>query len=254
MYGNRRKRQERSRNLRQKLLMRELIVALDYPSAREARGLVDRLKGLPITYKVGFELFIAEGPAFVRELRGAGAEVFLDLKLHDIPNTVQKAVQSAIGLDVKYLTIHLAGQKEMLMQSQNAVEQAKSRLILLGVTVLTSMNELLWKDLGKRVNGKTSDFSIGQSVTAFAELAKETGIPGLISSPLELKTLREKFPSLRVITPGIRLEASHKDDQVRTLSPKEAKAAGAHGIVVGRPITQAVDPRTVAEGILKDLA
>lgn len=244
----------------------ELIIALDYASAKAADALVSALKGLPVTYKVGFELFIAEGPSIVRSLRKMGAEVFLDLKLHDIPNTVSKAVESAIALDVKYLTLHMAGEREMLIRSQEIIEKTRARTTLLGVTVLTSMNEVLWRDLASRISENGAASSIQTSVLAFAELAKDTGIPGLICSPHELAALRARFSKLKFVTPGIRpstvikadvqnplLRNSNTDDQTRTMSPYDAARLGAHAVVVGRPITQASDPRSVAESIISEL-
>jgi len=222
--------------------MREkLIVALDVPSAQAARELVSRIGDAAGFYKVGLQLFTAEGPGVVRDLAGAGHKIFLDLKLHDIPNTVSRAVKSAVGIGAHMLTVHAAAGTDVL---RAAVDAAEGRLALLGVTVLTSLTDKDLRDTG--VSSTTS----GQ-VFRLASLAQSVGCAGVVTSPRETAFVRKSLgPGLIIVNPGVRPAGSGNDDQERTATPAEAIQAGASYIVVGRPITQAQDPAKAAAEIV----
>lgn len=223
---------------------KRLIVALDVSRADAARALVDRIGEAAGLYKVGLQLFTAEGPRLVEELVGSGHRVFLDLKLHDIPNTVSHAVKSAVGLGVSMLTVHAAGGSDML---KAAVEAADRRLTLLAVTVLTSFSD---DDL--RETGIPS--TTGEQVVRLAGLAQSAGCPGIVTSPRETALVRRSLGSdLVIVNPGVRPGGAGKDDQERTATPAEAIRAGASYIVVGRPITKADDPAKAAHDIVLEM-
>jgi orotidine-5'-phosphate decarboxylase len=230
----------------------QLCVALDFASTQEADVCLERLSGLPILAKVGLELFIAAGPIWVGGLnRRFGVEVFLDLKLHDIPNTVQKSVARIAEIPgVSWTTIHTGGGAEMLQAARKAAPNGRG-LKLLGVTVLTSFSHESWRRIGERIGagGRSAD----ESVHALAALAADCELDGVVCSPLEISHVREHHPRLFTVVPGIRPAGADSGDQARTLTPGEASARGATAIVVGRPITQAQDPRRAAEMILKEL-
>jgi orotidine-5'-phosphate decarboxylase len=232
--------------LRTQLSARErLIVALDVSSARQARELVTSLGDIPGYYKVGLQLFTAEGPDFVRELAGAGHKVFLDLKLHDIPNTVAHAVKSACGLGASMLTVHAGGGAAML---QAAVEAAGDRLTLLAVTVLTSMNDDDLTQVG--VAGHVLD-----QVLRLGELAQGAGCKGVVASARESAQLRQSLGGgIAIVNPGVRPAGTEQNDQRRVATPAEAIRAGASHLVVGRPITQAADPAKAAREIVAEIA
>jgi orotidine-5'-phosphate decarboxylase len=229
-----------------------IIAALDVPSAAEALRLAERIGPVVGAFKIGSELFTAAGPDIVREIRSKGNGVFLDLKFHDIPNTVAKAVAAAVRLDVQMLTVHVGGGPAMLRAAEAAARDAARTLgqsppLVLGVTVLTSMDgyELSAVGLGENV---------GRQVELLARVAIEAGLRGLVCSPLEIADLREFTPSeLQLVTPGIRIGAEASDDQKRTLTPREALEAGATWLVIGRPIYAAKDPLAAAEGILASI-
>lgn len=222
-----------------------LIVALDVSSARQARELVTSLGDIPGYYKVGLQLFTAEGPDFVRELRGAGHQVFLDLKLHDIPNTVAHAVKSACGLGASMLTVHAGGGPAML---KAAVEAAGNRLTVLAVTVLTSMNDDELTQVG--VAGRVLD-----QVLRLAELAQSAGCRGVVASARESAQLRQMLgEGFAIVNPGVRPAGAELNDQRRVSTPAEAIRAGASHLVVGRPITQAADPAKAAREIVAEIA
>jgi orotidine-5'-phosphate decarboxylase len=224
-----------------------LIVALDVSTAAEARKIVASVGDSALTYKVGMQLYTAEGPSVVRELVASGRRVFLDLKYHDIPNTVGAAVREAAQLGVSMLTVHASGAGKML---RAAVEAGKSvpGMMILAVTVLTSMDE---NDLDKiGVQGNMTD-----EVTRLAALAIAHGCHGVIASAREAPTLRvELGHEFALVTPGVRPAGSGHGDQVRVVTPAEAIAAGASHIVVGRPITAAEDPAAEARAILGQIA
>ena len=221
-----------------------LIVALDVPDARAAQELVRRIGDAAGFYKVGLQLFTAEGPNLVRELVSSGRKVFLDLKLHDIPNTVGHAVQNAVALGASMLTVHASGGAEML---RTAAQAAGDRLPLLGVTVLTSMNDEDLQETG--VSGRTLD-----QVLRLAALARTAGCKGVITSPREIAPVRKLLgEGFSIVIPGVRPQGSAHNDQQRVGTPYQAIQAGASHLVVGRPITQASDPVKAAEAILNEI-
>lgn len=221
-----------------------LIVALDVPSAREARELVRRIGDAAGLYKVGLQLFTAEGPHFVRELVSSGQKVFLDLKLHDIPNTVGLAVKQAADLGVNMLTVHGSGGAAML---RAAADAAAGRLTLLAVTVLTSMNDEDLQQIG--VSGRVLDQAL-----RLAALARAAGFGGVITSPREAAQLRKSLgEGFAIVTPGIRPAGGDLNDQQRVATPAEAIAAGASHVVIGRPITHSADPARAANAIIAEM-
>jgi len=229
-----------------------IIVALDVPDADAALKLATQLAPVVGAFKVGKELFTAEGPDVVRRIRAAGGSVFLDLKFHDIPNTVAKAVESAVKLDVQMLTVHTCGGAAMLRAAEKSAQDTARVLgrtapLVLGVTVLTSL------DTSDLVSvGVVSD--VAAQVERLAKLAVASGLRGLVCSPLEIVMLRGVLPAeVQLVTPGIRPAAAKSDDQKRTMTPADALAAGANWLVIGRPITAAPDPRAAAQGILDSL-
>jgi orotidine-5'-phosphate decarboxylase len=203
-------------------------------------------------FKIGSELFTCAGPEVVTAIRKSGAAVFLDLKFHDIPNTVAKAVAAATRLDVQMLTVHTSGGSEMLRVAeesaqQTALQSGRNAPLVLGVTVLTSLDSRALSEVG-------CDANVGKQVERLASLAVQAGLRGLVCSPLEIATLRELLPEkVQLITPGIRTGDEKADDQKRTLTPKQALQAGANWLVIGRPICGAENPRAAAELILEPI-
>jgi orotidine-5'-phosphate decarboxylase len=225
-----------------------IIAALDVPDAARALALAEQLAPAVGAFKIGKELFVAEGPDIVRRVRDTGASVFLDLKFHDIPNTVAKAVASAARLDVQMLTVHASGGTEMLRAAQAAADEAEHTPLILGVTVLTSMDETDLAEIGIEKNP-------AQQVQHLATLATAAGLKGLVCSPMEIAPLRKILPDdIQLITPGIRPANSDTGDQKRIMTPAEAINAGASWLVIGRPICGAENPRAAAEAILESLA
>jgi orotidine-5'-phosphate decarboxylase len=230
-----------------------IIAALDVPSAEKALELARQIAPAVGAFKIGKELFTAVGPDIVKRVRDTGAAVFLDLKFHDIPNTVAKAVASAVRLDVQMLTIHTSGGSEMMRAAEKsaqetALQSGRNAPLVLGVTVLTSMDGNALSELGIEPN-------VGKQVERLASLAVKSGLRGLVCSPLEIAQLRQILPKeVQLVTPGIRTGAEKADDQKRTLSPREAMDAGASWLVIGRPISAAENPRAAAEKILESLA
>src|ERR1044071_2468334 len=222
-----------------------LIVALDFPTRSKAIALVSALSGAVSTYKIGLQLYTAEGPEIVRAVAATGAKVFLDLKLHDIPNTVAKAVAAAGELGVQMLTVHLSGGRGMLSA---AMEAKPPNLSLLGVTILTSSTPENLRETG--VNS-----GIEEQVLRLAELGKNSGIDGLITSPHEVRTLRERFDNqMKLITPGVRPSWAAANDQKRFTTPNEALKNGADYLVIGRPITGDPDPHAAINRLLAEIA
>lgn len=222
-----------------------IIVALDFPSQDEALILVSKLGDAVSYYKIGLQLYTVAGPAVVAAVAATGAKIFLDLKLHDIPNTVAKAVGSAGQLGVQMLTIHLSGGADML---RGAVKAKLPGLALLGVTVLTSSTQETLRQIG--VTG-----SVDEQVVRLADLGREAGLDGLITSPQEVGALRQRLGKrITLVTPGIRPAWAGADDQKRFTTPREAIDAGADYLVIGRPITGAEDPRKAAEKIVAELS
>ncbi len=215
--------------------MAQVIIALDVPTLDEALDLVDSLGEGTDFYKVGLELFTRAGPSVIQALAGRGKRIFLDLKLHDIPNTVARAVGRARELDVDLLTLHTTGGRPMM---EAAAEAAGDDLTLLGVTVLTSMTESdVEESWGREVD------SLAEEVVRLARLARASGVGGVVASVQEAAAIKEALGSdLVVVTPGIRLTGDRAHDQARVSTPAEAVAAGADYLVVGRSVTQAPDP------------
>lgn len=224
-----------------------IIVALDYQDSRQCIKLVDQLSPEWLRLKVGNELFTTGGPAMVESLQNKGFEVFLDLKFHDIPNTVAKAVSAASKLGVWMVNIHASGGERMMVAAREAIDKAGHQPLLIGVTVLTSMLEA---DL--RQSGITR--SAPDQVMHLAGLAQQSGLDGVVCSAQEASLLKSNFgPEFSLVTPGIRPTGSEANDQRRTLTPAEAIAAGSDYLVVGRPITAAPDPARACEGIIASL-
>jgi orotidine-5'-phosphate decarboxylase len=224
-----------------------LIVALDVSTAAAAQKIVAAVGDSARTYKVGMQLYTAEGPQVVRDLVASGRKVFLDLKYHDIPNTVGAAVAEAAKLGVSMLTVHASGSGRML---RAAVEAAKSRpeLMVLAVTVLTSMDQNDLEKIG--IRGTVED-----SVVRLATIALANGCQGIVTSAREASTLRAELGhKFAVVTPGVRPAGGDVGDQVRVVTPAEAIASGASHIVVGRPITEAADPAAEARAILSQIS
>lgn len=225
-----------------------LIVALDVPDAAAAHKIVAAVGDSATTYKVGMQLFTAEGPDLVRDLVAAGNRVFLDLKYHDIPNTVAAAVRSAAALGVHMLTVHAAGGSKMLRAAVEAGRESNPELKILAVTVLTSLD-----DEELRATGVCEQ--AGGQVLRLAKLALEAGCQGIVASPHEAKDLRRQLgPAFLIVTPGVRPAGAALGDQARVATPADAIAAGATHIVVGRPITGAADPAVAARAILDEIA
>jgi len=229
-----------------------LIVALDTSSFDVAKKLIQELEGLVNFYKIGFELFTAFGWKTVELVRKSGGKIFLDLKLHDIPNTVSKTAAVICEYEIEMFNVHTLGGFEMMRQVRETVEKrpwsGKTRPHILGVTILTShTQETLSQEMG--IGRK-----LGEQVLHLAELAKKAGLDGVVSSPQEISLLRAQFSKdFLIVTPGIRPEGSPMEDQKRTYTPKEALATGANYIVIGRPITAAEDPRKETLSILNSL-
>jgi orotidine-5'-phosphate decarboxylase len=222
-----------------------LIVALDVPKAEAARDLVDRLAGHVGMFKVGSQLFTAAGPEFVHEIVGRGEKVFLDLKFHDIPNTVAGAVASATRLGVSLVDVHGLGGRAMMEAAVGALPAMGTRL--LAITILTSHDEETLGEIG--VNG-----SMAESVRRLAQLARDAGADGVVASPHEVALVREACGSdLLIVTPGIRPAGAALGDQARAATPAAALAAGADYLVVGRPITGAADPAAAADAIVREM-
>ncbi len=243
----------KDRLLADRLPADRLIVALDVDSIDRATGLVDALAGQVTRFKIGSQLFTAAGPAAVDAVRKRGGDVFLDLKFHDIPNTVAKAVAAAVRLDVQMMTVHTSGGVEMLRAAEESAQRAarecgRAAPLVLGVTVLTSLDDRALGEIGFAANA-------AEQVGRLARLAVQAGLRGLVCSPLEVVALRGSLPAhVQLVTPGIRTGAEKADDQKRTLTPKEALAAGANWLVVGRPIYAAENPRAAAEKISASLS
>lgn len=229
-----------------------IIVALDVSSAEKAISLVEQVGPAVGAFKIGSELFTAAGPEIVRRIRATGSAVFLDLKFHDIPNTVAKAVASAVRLDVQMLTIHISGGPAMMKAAEESAQKTAEQLgrpapLVLGVTVLTSFD-------GNELSSVGVSSTVAHQVERLAALAMKSGLRGLVCSPLELTGLRQTLPeSVQLVTPGIRGPEDEAGDQKRTLSAREAMDAGANWMVIGRPIHAASEPRLAAQKILESL-
>jgi len=224
-----------------------LIVALDVSSSAEAQKIVSSLGNSVEIYKVGMQLYIAEGPQVVRDLISSGKKVFLDLKYHDIPNTVAAAIREAGQLGVTMLTVHASGGTKMLRAAVDAARISNSAQQILAVTVLTSMNSNDLNEVG--VPGQLPDH-----VLRLAAMALEAGCDGIVSSAHEVRNLCARLGhNFLAVTPGVRPAGAAHGDQARVVTPGEAIAAGATHIVVGRPITAAPNPAAVVESVLREM-
>lgn len=225
-----------------------LIVALDVSSAAAAQKIVAAVGDSAFTYKVGMQLYTAEGPGVVRDLVASGRRVFLDLKYHDIPNTVASAVREAAGLGVSMLTIHASGGGRMIRAATEAARSVNPSLMVLAVTVLTSMGNADLDRVG--VRGQVLDQAL-----RLAALALQDGCAGVVASAQEASDLRNQLGTeFAIVTPGVRPDGSAPGDQVRVVTPAEAIGSGATYIVVGRPITEAEDPGSAAREILSQMS
>ncbi|HLJ78537.1 MAG TPA: orotidine-5'-phosphate decarboxylase [Acidobacteriaceae bacterium] len=223
-----------------------LIVALDFPEAEPALALAERIEDYCRFFKVGLELYLAEGNALIHELRHRGYSVFLDLKLHDIPNTVAAAILTAAGTGASMLTVHALGGPNMLRAAVESANKLHRAPLLLAVTVLTSMDPDQLISVG-------IDRSPAQEVQQLAATASAAGITGFVCSPHEAAHLRRYFPNSTLVIPGIRPAGSDSGDQKRAATPAAALAAGADFLVVGRPITRAVDPGEAARAVIAEM-
>ncbi len=224
-----------------------LIVALDVPRAIQARSIVQALGETVTTCKIGKQLFTAEGPGLVRELVASGRKVFLDLKFHDIPNTVAAAVRSAAELGVSMLTVHASGGSQMLKAAADAAAQSPNKPVVLAVTVLTSFADSDLQEVGISGNVLTQ-------VLRLAALARTAGCGGLVASAQEARELRRELgEGFAIVTPGVRPAGADAGDQARVVTPRDAIAAGATYLVVGRPIIQADDPAQAARKIVSEI-
>src|SRR5699024_3665993 len=224
-----------------------IIVALDYPEASQAIAMAKQLNPAEVRLKVGKELFTAAGPSLVESLQRLGFELFIDLKFHDIPNTVAGALKSAASLGVWMVNVHASGGRRMLEAAANAVSQATNPPLLTAVTVLTSMGEEELRELGVAANP-------AEQVQRLALLAQSAGIEGVVCSAQEAPMLREACgQDFLLVTPGIRPVGSQQDDQTRIMTPPEAQRVGVNYMVIGRPITQAAHPQLAVRDILQSL-
>ena len=225
-----------------------VIVALDYDDQHQALALADRLDPTFCRLKVGKELFTAAGPSIVKNLNDRGFDIFLDLKFHDIPNTVAKAIGTAADLGVWMANVHASGGSRMMSAAKRALDSKGSEMLLIGVTVLTSMDASDLEEVGVRRNPSAQ-------VLHLAELAKHSGLDGVVCSAQEAKLLKESLgPAFKLVTPGIRLANSAADDQRRILTPADAVALGSDYLVIGRPITQSTDPLATLSEINRSLS
>ena len=235
--------------------MDQLLIALDVESSARALALADSLRGVAGGFKIGSRLFTAEGPDIVRALTSRGDRVFLDLKFHDIPNTVAQASAAATSLGVWMLNVHASGGTKMMQAARDAAHDAAAREgrtppLVIAVTVLTSLNQAMLTEGGVQS-------AVLDHVLRLANLTERAGLDGVVASPQETSLIRSRCRAdIAIVTPGIRggqAVTSGKDDQERTMSPAEALSAGSSYIVVGRPVIAAADPRAAAESIVREM-
>jgi orotidine-5'-phosphate decarboxylase len=227
----------------------KICLVLDVDSREHALSLVRSLHDLTGMFKVGLQLFTAEGPSLVRDILATGSKVFLDLKFHDIPNTVRNAALEAARLGVSMITIHTSGGRAMMRAVREELDKKVTgpKPLVVGVTVLTSLDDAGLKEIGV-------DSTTDSQVVRMAKLAEASGLDGVVCSPHEIRNIREAVrPTFKIVTPGIRLPGQSADDQQRTATPHEAIAAGADYIVLGRVVTNAANPRGALETLLQSL-
>jgi orotidine-5'-phosphate decarboxylase len=237
----------------QSIIRNPIVVALDFPTPAQALDLVEKLRGLVGMFKIGKQLFTAAGPDIVRRIVGLGEEVFLDLKFHDIPNTVAGAAVEATRLGVRIFNLHALGGSAMMRAAAEAVDTVVSREglqrpLILGVTVLTSHDQQSLHEIG-------IDRPVEEQVVRLARLCSASGINGVVASPREILPIRQAVPDQNfiVLVPGVRPAGASLNDQSRVMTPAEALQSGADYLVIGRPITAATDPFEATEKILKEI-
>jgi len=227
--------------------MNKLIVALDVDDLKAARALIDKLASAVKIFKVGSQLFTAAGPEILELIQQKGARPFLDLKFHDIPNTVGAAVEAACRYNPMMLTVHTLGGSRMLQAAAQARQRSSTDTKILGVTILTSLDKGGLEEIGLSA-------SVNEEVLCLAQMAKSSGLDGVIASPQEIGVLRQDLgQDFIIVTPGIRPLGPMSDDQRRTMQAREAISAGADYLIVGRPITQARDPLAAAKRIAEEI-
>jgi len=226
-----------------------IIIALDVSSRKEALTLVESLQSVTGMFKIGLQLYTAEGPSLVREIIDAGGNVFLDLKFHDIPNTVRRAALEAAKLGVSMMTIHTSGGRAMMQAVSDELQEkiGEKRPAVVGVTVLTSMDDGALRETGV-------SWSMDEQVLRLAKLAEDSSLDGIVCSPREIQMIRSAVgPHFKIVAPGVRMPGQAADDQQRTATPREALSSGADYIVVGRAVTKAPHPHAALEGLLQSL-
>ena len=229
-------------------MAKDVIIALDFPSGDIALDFLKNFKDEKVYVKVGMELFYKEGPSIINEIKKLGHKIFLDLKIHDIPNTCKGATNSLISLDVDMINYHIAGGKKMLSKASDIVNREKPEMITLGVTMLTSTDEEVMHNELKIDRKK----SLNEVVLDYANLAKDANLSGIVCSALEVPKIKENLGDVFItVTPGIR-KVKGTDDQKRVVTPSEARDLGSDYIVVGRPITKAEDPLKEYKEIKRD--
>lgn len=227
----------------------KIIVALDFASPKDALSIVGELDSTQCRLKVGKEMFTREGPAFVELLISKGFDVFLDLKFHDIPQTVAKAVQAAADLGVWMVNVHAFGGRQMLIAAKEVLAKYQKPPLLIGVTILTSLNNTDLVEIG--MNESTTD-----AVIRLTKLVNQCDLDGIVCSAQEVPHLKSIVDvGFKFVTPGVRLDTqTNNDDQKRIVTPKEAIAAGSHYLVIGRPITKSSNPKAVLSAIEKEIS
>lgn len=229
--------------------MKDLIIAMDFPSKEKADEFLVNFKGQKLFLKIGMELFYKEGPQIVKEYKKLGHKIFLDLKLHDIPNTVKSATKSLIDLDVDMINFHISGGFNMLKEANEVIINSNKNIIALGVTMLTSNDESIMHKEIKIDN----NLSLNDVILSYANLAKNAGLQGIVCSALEVPKIKENLgDNFITVTPGIRPKSSQSDDQKRVVSPSDARNLGSDYIVVGRPITKTENPLDAYRKIKKE--
>ncbi len=225
-----------------------VILALDYADGASALALVNKLSSRDCRLKVGLELYTAAGNEFVRELVVRGFDVFLDLKFHDIPNTVAGTCSVVAGLGVWMINVHTLGGARMMAAARDAIDDCSHQPLLIGVTVLTSHG-------GEELHRIGIDSDPATAVSRLASMAQQAGLDGVVCSPQEVSRLRNELGAdFKLVTPGVRPQGSHANDQKRTMTPEQAMAQGSDYLVIGRPITQAVDPVAALNKINQSLS